>query len=308
MTGETGKLVALLDAILINGYGSKPAAGWGKPFGTGTSTKEVYRPATGIRHYVRVLDDGTMTGGFRDASVRAGESMSDIDTFTNPYPTAAQMANGVNWRKSTTANSTARPWIAFADDRTLYLFIQTGDNSTNWACYMFGDYYSYVPSDLYSSMLTGFSTFSASALSSGDHKMDSVLAGTSTAQGAHYIARRSPGTGASTNCYKKGGHGFATTGGATSETTIGNGILGYPNASDGGLYIHPIWVMDQSSPECIHGHLRGFFQILHAASHFGDGDTFSGAGTYTGRDFKLIKSSFAGGVYCLETSNTVDTN
>lgn len=308
LTGQTGKLIALLDAILINGYGSKAAAGWGKPFGTGTSTKEAYRPASGTRFYVRVLDDGSMTGGFRDSSVRGGESMSDIDTFTNAFPTAVQEANGVNWRKSVTADATARPWIAFADGRTLYLFIQSGDNSTQWVGMMFGDFYSYNPTDAFNCMIAGMNTFSASSISASNHKFDLMQATMQgTVQSGHYIARKSTGTGASTNCCKKGEHGLVSTGGTTAENVLA-GILSYPNTADGGLWLHPVWIMDIVTPDVIHGHLRGFYHICHAITFFGDGDTFGGAGGYAGRSFKLIKQSMNAGIYTLETSNTLDTN
>lgn len=307
LTGQTGNLVALLDAILINGYGSKAAAGWGKPFGTGTSTKEVYRPAAGTRFYLRVLDDGSMTGGFRDSSIRGGESMSDIDTFTNPFPTVAQLANGLNWRKSTTADGTARPWIAFADNRTLYLFVQTGDNSTNWLCYVFGDFYSYNPTDVYNCVLTGVPTFSTSALSGSAHKMDMVVSTNASPQTGGYVARKAAGTGASTQIAKKGDANFFTTGGSTTEVSL-LGVLGYPNTADGGLWVHNVLVMDVTSPDTVHGHLRGFYHQVHAVANFGDGDTFGGAGLLSGRSFKMIKSSMNGGVYTMETSNTLDTN
>lgn len=58
MNGTQGSLVNVLDAILVNGYGSKSPAGWTKPF-SGTS-KAVYRnsPLTGTGTYYRVYDNG----------------------------------------------------------------------------------------------------------------------------------------------------------------------------------------------------------------------------------------------------------
>lgn len=308
LSGQSGALITLLDAILVNGYGAKSAAGWSKPF-TGSSTKEVYRPASGTRFYLRVLDDGSMTGSFRDTSVRAGESMSDIDTFTNPFPTAAQASTGVNWRKSTTANSTARPWIAFADDRTFHLFVLTGDVSNAYFFMSFGDFYSYNPSDTYNCALIGTEAFTASAHAAGAHHGDLItvynFSSSSLGSFGHYIARMSTGTGSSHKFYKKG---LGTFGGSGATTISLLGVMAYPNTADGGLWMSPIMIIDNSVPDVVHGELRGMYHQAHAISNFSDGDTLSGAGDYTGRSFYIVKQSPNSGVYTVETSNTLNTN
>src|SRR5262245_61500636 len=150
LTGETGKLVDLLDACLVNGYGSKTAAGWAIAF-TGTS-KRAYRAASGSRLYYRIQDDGPGAGTFKEARLTGYESMSDIDTGTGPFPTSAQGVGSVAMypvRKSAAADSTARAWVVIADARTCYVFVFTGDNANNQLAFGFGEFYSLVNSDAY---------------------------------------------------------------------------------------------------------------------------------------------------------------
>lgn len=155
LDGTAGSLIALLDAILVNGYGSKPAAGWTKPF-TGTN-KAVFRnnSVAGSGTYFRLEDsnDAFGTATFAVAEILAFVTMSDVDTGTGQWPTPANITNDVQQRKniikSTSKDATARPWIALATDRSIILSI--GHASSNSArrgyVYFFGDYNSIVPSD-----------------------------------------------------------------------------------------------------------------------------------------------------------------
>ena len=58
LTGQVGSLIAVLDACLVNGYGTKTAAGWTKPFADASNTA-VYRSGSGSRAFFRFFDDGT---------------------------------------------------------------------------------------------------------------------------------------------------------------------------------------------------------------------------------------------------------
>lgn len=106
-----GGMIALLDAVLVNGYGSKPAAGWTKVFSA--TNKAVYRSgSTGTRFYLRLDDTAAGTHKFRGY-----ESMSDVDTGTDPFPTVGQAANGF-----TIGPTTAFGWAIAANDRAFYFF------------------------------------------------------------------------------------------------------------------------------------------------------------------------------------------
>jgi hypothetical protein len=65
-------------------------------------------------------------------------AMTDINTGTDPFPTAAQLAGGAYIRKSDTASATTRPWTLVADARGCYLAI-INDGSANIKTTNFGD-------------------------------------------------------------------------------------------------------------------------------------------------------------------------
>ena len=60
LDGNVGSLITVLDAVLVNGYGAKAAAGWTKAF-SGTN-KAAYRnsPSTGTGLFWRIQDDGPL--------------------------------------------------------------------------------------------------------------------------------------------------------------------------------------------------------------------------------------------------------
>lgn len=169
LSGAASSLINLLDKCLVTGYGAKAAAGWTKPF-TGTN-KAAFRNSTaagGTGMYVRVLDDASLTGGERNASVRAYLTMSDVDTGTVETPTVAQVATGSVWRKSNTIDSTARPWILIADELTFYLCVDTGTFASEGGAgtYAAGDFMSLVPGDAYRFFIAGRESAQAANLQS----------------------------------------------------------------------------------------------------------------------------------------------
>jgi hypothetical protein len=297
LTGETDSLCALLHACLVTGYGSQSAAGWSRPFDG--ASKSVFRPGAGSQFYLRVDDAGPGAATFQEARLRAYESMSDVDTGTNPFPTVAQLANGSFVRKSAAASSTARTWLLAADARTLYFFAQTGDVANTYFAFMFGDFYSYVGSDAYNAVLIGRAA--ENSASGTSERLDALSAITAVTAHTH-VARAHTGLGAST---AYGRHGDAAKGSATAL----NGVLALPNGPDSKIYLSPIFLHDPTaSPYHVRGHLRGLYHFLHPVATVGDGDTFGGTGEMAGRSFLILKTSGNSGVYVLETSDTLDTN
>lgn len=312
LTGQVGSLIALLDAILVNGYGSQSAAGWSHAFTT-SGNVAAYKLGAGTGRFLSIDDSGGLTGGARDCIVRGFETMTALSTGTGPFPNPVQQSNGVNWRKSLSADGTARAWSAIADNRTLYLLVTTGDTSNTTgtsALYAFGDFYSYVPNDPYNCMLIGAigsgttETFTSTLFYTGDLMFNSVASSSI----GHYLNRTGAGVGCSQPFYKKGaGHLVAS--GANIQYGP-KGILAFPNGSDGDLHIHPIWVMDAYVQDTLRGELRGCWHQVHAITNFADQDTFGGdpSGNISGKSFVIFKQSPNTGVYVFETSNTVNTN
>jgi hypothetical protein len=192
LTGLAGSLVTVLDAVLTTGYGAKAAAGWAIAF-TGAN-KRIYRPPTGqLRGFYRVQDDApnpTFAGG-REARVKGSEAATGVDVQTNLFPTAAQLANGLFVRKSATADATAVPWIAIADDRTLYFFNNTKDY-TGYSSFMIGEYFSLKPTpDAFNGMVIGRAIEQVAATPTAnciDERLDDLAAITAGLTG-HYVPR-----------------------------------------------------------------------------------------------------------------------
>lgn len=304
MTGQVGSLVALLDACLVNGYGAKSAAGWTKPYSDSTHTG-VYRPDAGTRFYLRVNDNGPGAGTYKEARVVGYETMSDVNTGTNAFPTAAQMATQLFVRKSVALDATARDWIVLADSRTMYCFIKSEvavGAAGVYMCFTFGDFYSLVPSDLYNCIL--IARITENSTSSTTAETMSGLAATvgTTASGGHYVTRPYTGLGGSLPVNKFGNPTF---GGSQFA-----GTLPFPNASDGGIYQSRVWIGDPATaPQpSVRGRMRGLWATMHPIASFADGDTFNGTGDLAGRAFMFIKSAGNNGIYCTETSDTLETN
>lgn len=124
---QAGSLIALLDAVLVDGYGSggsaSAAAGWEIAY-SGTDVR-VYRgtdPA-GTRYYYRV--DDTDADGV--ALVRGYESMSDVDTGTVPFPTPAQNADGVDFgHDEFGTDGLPHAWAVIADGRSVVVAVANG--------------------------------------------------------------------------------------------------------------------------------------------------------------------------------------
>lgn len=303
LSGTVGALVALLDACLVTGYGSKTAAGWSKPF-TGTNAA-VFRPGSGVRHYLDVNDNGPGSGGAQEARLRGYETMTAVATGTGPFPLLA-VTQGVVAHKSQTANATTRAWIMVADDRTFYLFMN-GDGATLYSGLVGGEFYSLLAgTDNYRTCVIGGTAETAGTVSSGTtHPLDThALASGGTTQNGHYVARAYTGLGGAAAFAKLGDASMSFQGGSTSPLL--GGTMAIPNPVDGLVWIAPVWVAGVT-PLHIRGRMRGFMHFLHTTS-FADQDTIAGTGIYAGRTFLLLRQGHNGGVYCLDITGPWDAN
>lgn len=173
ITGQAGTLITVLDAILVTGEG------WTKTY-SGTN-KAVYTQATGNGFCFRVLDDGSGAGGATEAEVRGGESASDVDTLVDPFPTVAQVTNAnCTWKKSSTADATARTYHAVADGSSLVLLIYFGGVSTAAEIYFFCDTEPHYTGDGYNTFITVRHTSNSAASPLITLSYTSALTNTST--------------------------------------------------------------------------------------------------------------------------------
>jgi len=299
LSGTAGDLIALLDACLVTGYGAKAAAGWSKPY-TGTNTA-VFRYGSGLQHYLDVDDNAPGAGTGKEARVRGYETMTAVATGTNPFPTTAQATNGIFVRKSTTADATTRPWLLAADERTFYLFVQTGDSAGTYYSMGFGEFYSFVTSDPGRSVIIARGTEnSAVATVEGLERLSTGL-GTSAlnASGSKFLARAYTGAVGSVSSWSI----IADSGLITA--VIGAGSMDYTNPADNRSYSSPVRVTETSGAATgnVRGRLRGLRAWHHAITAASDGDTIPGAVDLAGREFLVVKQSPGAGLWLIETTD-----
>jgi hypothetical protein len=301
LSGTAGALLTVLDAVLVNGYGSQAAAGWSKPF-VNSGNVGCYKGGSGVQLSVSINDNAPVTA--KEARVSGYESLSSVSAGTNPFPTTAQSvgasSNFCIWRKSNTADGTARPWIIYADARTFYLFVQTGDSGTVYQTMGFGEFYSLkTGGDSYNYFITGRTTENSATIT-----LDSldVLSAIGSSVSQNFAARASS---AAVGSITIGKHGDGVKG-STSQFL---GSVVFPNTTDSGVYVSPVWVVENGTSN-IRGRLRGIYQPLHAISNFTDQQTFSAdaGSSLAGRSFVAVKSTGNAGCIFVETSATLDTN
>lgn len=269
-------LVNLLDKILVAGYGSQVAAGWTKPFIA--TNQACFKQAGAGGMYLAVDDTTTMT-----ARVRGFETMTTATAGTGPFPTDAQLSGGGYMHRSTTADTTVRPWVCIADNTFFCLAVNCDGTSAVCSVLMFGDILSYRASDAYPKILVCAPSATATSYVAAD------VSTIATALAGHYMARSYTQIGSS------------ITVGQHSDTAKAG--LAYPHPVDGGLYLGPLW-LHENALSVVRGVLRGVWVPLHTGNRpLAHGDTFSGTGALAGKTF-ISQHVTTGKSLLLETSDT----
>lgn len=282
ISGTAGALVAALSAILVDGYGSKSAAGWTKEY-TATN-KAVFRMGgSGNKHYLRVDDTGAQM-----ARCVGYTAMTDVDTGVNMWPSSGWISGGYYFRKSTAASADARGWICFASS-TAFLFVVCGDNSSAFASsgadamLLFGAIESRIAGDEYNTLICGATDSSTSSTSA-----------TSTRQPLPYSD-----TSYSVNKMLAGDYAQGVAGGQTclfgaSSPWQGMQISGdpsygsaYPDPATLGLNFCAIGVMEGG--RVLRGYLRGINTLLHPFSSIANRATFDGRGAMSGKSYQVLR-------------------
>lgn len=265
--------------------------GWTTAF-TGTNLR-AYRPSQGNQFYLRLDDTGTA-----QARVVGYESMSDVNTGTNPFPTAAQMSGGLYWGKSTTTDGTARAWIAIGDEKRVYIIINANSGASfgGGIVMVFGDFRSFKNGDAYNCSIVG-STLADSTTNNFKAIATTNSYGSAT---GHYVTRSYTQAGASIAMAKGTmACGISTSGSAFSTLSALGGT--FPDPISGGVNLFKISVVENSLSKW-RGDYPGLWDTSQSLTH---ADTFSGSGALGGRTFAVWAMSGAKVVF--ETSDTWDT-
>lgn len=157
MNVSAGTLLAVLDACLVNGYGSKAAAGWSKTVVDAATHQALYTQgaAAGLaqkKFYVK--DDASSPGG---AIAWACDTctLSATPAFTNNFWTQTVYSGVVT--KADQNNGGCAKWILIATSRWFYLFCRRsnwGDRG-GWQAVFAGDLDSPYPNDKGKFAVTG---------------------------------------------------------------------------------------------------------------------------------------------------------
>ena len=212
--------------------------GWEKVY-TGTN-KAVYRSqdVTGTRLYLRADDANAQY-----LTVTMYETMSGIDTGTG--------GTTLYWKKSSTSDTTARPWQLVGNSTAFYWF-------SDWHAsyplkpngYLFGDFPSIKAGDAYRCMLIGHDVSGPTYTYSNCNF--NVARGT-TLNAGQRIARSYSQLGAGIAFYKEC---------ASNNSTMGYGSATlYPNSADNGLHLVPVAVFE-SGTNAYRGRMPGLFVPL----------------------------------------------
>jgi len=218
-------------------------AGFSKAF-SGTN-KAAYRSddVTGNRHYLRVDDS---IGN--NARVRGYETMSDVDTGTEPFPTDAQLSGGAYLHKSSAA--TNRAWFLISDGLMVYFIC---DASGVWGGgtggLIFGDPITYKTPDPYATCLIAGNAASASAF----------CYSLTSANGA-WMPRSHTGIGSSVWSLRRSHI-------STSELGFSGSSVNqpFPNPVDNGLHVWPVdcWEWVSTYVAYARGIMPGFWNPIH---------------------------------------------
>lgn len=266
LDGLATSFIDVIRACLVDGYGSKTAAGWSIVMDDGAATKLVITNASGFGSKWSINDDGS-TPGAAHARIRMWEAVTDYDTGTNG-------AAPVYVRKSSTTASTARPWFVIADDRFCYFF-NAPMNTSGWDnqysyVHWFGDGVPLNVSDVYFALAGG-------ALYSGYYSAlpaISSLQGNASAGNAYTVRSQRPMSGSGASAAACLRHGSLNSGYINLETFpfMGKKILWRP-------------IMDDYGPYTMRGFLPGFYWSGHSSTLFNHLTDY----TFNGTTYKAVK-------------------
>lgn len=249
--------------------------GWTKVY-SGTN-KAVYKPSAveASSALLRVDDSGTTS-----ARVRMYETMTDIDTGTNPAPTDDKVSGGLYWWKSDTASGAARRYTIYGDGRNVYVGLAPYIPNTH-TIFAFGDLDSYKSGDAYCGFICGavsaVTTVPLGNLLTQDPENNETM----------QIMRSHTGIGAAVASSRRAVCG-STGGGSGVDNRMGV----FPAPSNNGLFLSRMVVGQQPfSTYGPRGVIPGILYVPQtntAGGVFSRGATVDGTGEYAGKKIYAV--------------------
>lgn len=266
------------------------SAGWSNTaISGGNSTLKVYKPTDGaaLGRMLRVDDSATF-----HARVVAYESMTDVNTGTGPFPTAAQFSGGGYWPRSEANSSASREWHIIADKQGMY-FIPHYHSTfpTVGPILWFGDVVPQGASDTTHCILQVFSQ--AGNVSYSGVGGSSLACWSQTTQNV-WASR--PYTGVGSSCpmskFMDMHPPVASTSGFSGSDNVASNLIPYPNGPDVGILLAPMRAADTATFA-----LRGWFpglygipQRIPTSGQFAAGDSVGAVPGLPGRTVRIFRS------------------
>ena len=301
--GNMPDLLALFQAVFVNGYGTQSPAGWTIPYSDATSFVLKQGGAESVKACLK-LHTIYSNGGY--CQMEAAEDYTDLNTPVNQF--AGIYANDRFCLGYANDTSKHIPWMIFATARSAYflfgynaqqLDISTFDTAyTSSASYtfqnFFGDYKKYDATYDYNQMAV-YGAYSATTLQYWAYGLTYPEMNTVGSYGKGRALGSPGGTLGENVCYKM----------TLREAGINSWYLGheyngpqyaaYPNPRDGSLYLDKVRIMIDRA---IMGELPGLFYSPQSRPFpfTGSINTFAGTGDYAGQTMYIIPS-YSGQTY-----------
>ena len=316
--GSTGSLITVLDYCLIT------QSRWLKPLPNSSSLGRdilgCYKQPSGSGCTLFINDNApTATPGSKEAYAVGWETLTTMSapcgTGSGQFPYFGQIQiNGhiTVCKSALPDNITPRAWVMYVDAYTFYFFIASGDAIGKYQSLFFGDIYSDSQTDNYKCQIQGKLADNQPTVAGGDFNDSITILETGISginQGASgFIQRNLSGRSPSQWITKLGDYTKAITTTPTSITsyTPMAGGLPLPTLTNT-LFMTPLLVWEPNTTT-LRGRMRGMYHICHPLTSFVDGQIFSGSNDYAGKIFQIVKQGWNGGMWCIETSNQVETN
>jgi hypothetical protein len=227
--------------------------GWAKPFsGTNLAVYTSTDPGS-FGGMLRLDDTGTT-----NARGYAYESMTDLNTGVNQFPSTAQMASpGLFFPKSNAASGAAKNWMLFGDERAFYLWVEPNSvNVGSGSAWFFGDLIAQGSGDVYAMALTGFSSdYTASGAGNSSDLCYAQPVGSVDC----YLPRQPSKQVSPVKAAKIGSAlWYSASPVPSGSTNYSNSFLNFPNGSDNGVFICTVNVAHDN---LIRGQFPGFYHL-----------------------------------------------
>lgn len=297
-----GSLIDVLTGCLVTGYGSKAAAGWTKPYTSGTGTA-VFRQTGGSGCYLRV-NELVISSTYRSAQLLGYKTMSSVSLGTNRFPSETSLLGGIIVTKSihdTNQQSNPRWWMVIADTRAFYLFINSSSTTSHESylikSYFFGDIVSYKASDSDCCVIAGSSVTHTNTFSEHFSALNSPLSNTnyfysssiSSVATTMYINRAYTGLQESEQCQLV--RFCPMNWNYELQNVIGDDItsMAGPDPITGTAVLLPLEVMEDLN--IYRGKMPGYFEVVGGANTVAAFNSISGSGNLSGLTFYTVHTT-----------------